>query len=50
MGCSLSRFETISEAAVVYNIPIEVLHQELLAAISDQAVRNNPDPSMEPVE
>lgn len=50
VGCSLSRFETISEAAVVYNLPIEAFHQELQAAISDQAGRDNPNSSMERTE
>lgn len=50
VGCSLSRFETVSDAAVVYNIPYEEFRQELLAAISDKAGRNNPGPTKEQIE
>ncbi len=47
VGCSLSRFESVSDAAVIYNIPYELFHQELLAAISDETGRGSPNSSEE---
>jgi len=50
VGCSLSRFETVSDAVVVYNIPYDAFHQELLATIGDQVGNANPDLSKEQFE
>lgn len=47
VGCSLARFETLSDAAAVYSIPFEAFHQELLAAIHGEVSSSNPSLSEE---
>jgi hybrid cluster-associated redox disulfide protein len=50
VGCSLSRFETVSDAVGVYNIPYDAFHQELLATIVDRVGNAKPDLSKEQFE